>query len=111
MIVMKCPKLSQCPRVISSLDHELEYINSLPERRLENGEPRADHEDHGVAGQLVTLSVYARKAQEAWVASGGEMAALDNLRKCAAICIRALILYGCPPREGYDLFPNGDTNV
>jgi len=86
---MKIPLLSECPTVIAAIDSELEYQNLLT---------RTDGKDHGVAGQLVALNTFARKANDAWTNSAGEDAALHALRKCATIAIRALILYGVSAR-------------
>jgi len=86
---MKIPLLSECPTVIAAIDSELEYQNLLT---------RTDGKDHGVAGQLVTLERYARKANDAWTDNAGENEALHALRKCATIAIRALILYGVSAR-------------
>lgn len=47
----------------------------------------------------MALAVYANKAMDAWVHSAGDEAALDALRKCAAIAVRALEQYGCPERK------------
>ncbi len=79
--------------VIDAINGELEYQESLSSNNC-----RADRKDHGLPGQLVTLHAYSRKASEAWVCNGGNEPALDNLRKCAAICIRALVRFGCPTR-------------
>lgn len=98
----RCPLLSsdscQSRDVLKAIDDELTYINFLADSNYEKWPNRTDKEDHGVAGQLVTLSRYVRKAEDAWADNPGNRAALDELRKCAAIAIRALILYGCPPR-------------
>jgi len=85
------PLLSDCPSVIAAIDSELEYQNLLTSNRT-------DGKDHGVAGQLVTLERYVRKANDAWTDSAGEDDALHALRKCATIVIRALILYGVSAR-------------
>jgi hypothetical protein len=84
------------PRVIAAINGELRYQSSLPDSG------RADRTDHGVAGQLVTLEDYTRKATTAWVQSNGDQEALNALRKIAAIACRALVLYGCPTREGFE---------
>ncbi len=80
--------------VIDALNDELKYQDSMA------GTQRADTMDSGVAGQVVALSRYARKAEDAWTDNAGDEAALDALRKCAAIAVRALIKYGCPKRKG-----------
>ena len=78
--------------IVHAIDEELAYQSSL------EGQGRVDEQDHGVAGQLVTLEHYTRKATATWVDNAGETEALDSLRKVAAIAIRALELYGCPRR-------------
>ncbi len=92
MIRLACPMLSECPSVIAAIDSELQYQNDLPFARGEK--PRADEIDHGVAGQLVTLERYTRKAMDAWTDNAGEDEALHMLRKIAGIATRALLLYG-----------------
>lgn len=79
--------------VIDAINEELAYQSTL------QGSGRADAESHGVAGQLVTLNVYTQEANVAWTKKAGNDAALDALRKVAAIAIRALEEYGCPRRE------------
>lgn len=87
-----CDALSLAPDIIEAIDEELEYQNSL------NESGRADGADNGVAGQLVTLTRYVRKAEDAWTDHPGDGAALNEIRKIAASAIRTLILYGCPRR-------------
>jgi len=79
--------------VIDAIDGELFYQSTL------QGSGRADALEHGVAGQLVTLAVYVREAEAAWAKQAGDEAALDALRKVAAIAVRALETYGCPVRK------------
>lgn len=90
---MKNTLLKLTPEVIAAIDEELSYMASLQDLG------RADAEDHGVPGQIVTLATYARKAQDAWVNNAGEQQSLHELRKVATIAIRALLLHGCPRRE------------
>jgi hypothetical protein len=89
---MKLPPVAMTPEVIDAINGELVYQSTL------QGSGRADAQDHGVAGQLVTLRAYMRKAEDAWVRAAGDEAALGQLRKVAAIAVRALIVYGCPRR-------------
>ncbi len=84
-------KLTQ--EVIDAINEEFLYQSTL------KGSGRADARDHGVEGQLVTLRVYLREAEVAWTKNSGDEAALDALRKCAAIALRALVQYGCPRRK------------
>lgn len=79
--------------VITAINEELAYQATLPDSG------RADAKDHGVSGQLVTMERYLRKANDAWTDNPGEEAALDVMRKLAAIAVRALETYGCPRRK------------
>lgn len=88
----KLPLLSMSTEVIDAINEELTYQTTL------SGSGRADAVDHGVAGQLVTLGCYVHDANLAWTKNAGDEAALDVLRKVAAIAIRALETYGCPRR-------------
>lgn len=92
--MIKCPMLNA--EVCDAINEELDYQNSLIDT------PRAGGQDYRVAGQVLTLTEYVDRARSAWVNNGdeeGDRLALDNLRKCAAICCRALLLYGCPRRD------------
>lgn len=97
--MLKCPVLSNCHAVISAIDGELEYQNSMINT------DRAGDRDNGVAGQLVTLTDYVARANAAWTQNNTDIRALEAIRKCAGICVRALILYGCPIREGSQAIP------
>ncbi len=77
--------------VIDAVNEELAYTATL----VEQG--RSDGVHHGLKGQLLTLSVYTRRAVDAWV-NLREDQALHELRKCAPIAIRALLTEGCPRR-------------
>ena len=88
--------------VIQAINEELEYQNKMA------GTPRATYEDNGVAGQVLSLQTYARKANDAWTLNDGNYEALDELRKCAAIAIRALVRFGCPRRETRDKTLKGE---
>lgn len=78
--------------IINAIDDELEYIGTL------NDQGRSDGEHHGIAGQLLTLKHYTDRAMALWVMNRGSDDALHELRKCAAIAIRALLTEGCPKR-------------
>lgn len=93
----KLPPLAITQEVIDGVNGELSYQSILQDSG------RADAREHGVEGQLVTLKVYADEAMVAWVKNPGDDAALDALRKVAAIAIRPLIQYGCPPRKSKPL--------
>ncbi len=90
---MDTQQVQLTPEVIAALNEELAYQNSIA------GTSRADDiNDNGVAGQVITLNTYARKANDAWALNAGDEKALNELRKCAAIAIRALVRHGCPRR-------------
>lgn len=78
--------------VVRLIQEELSYQDSMA------GTDRANTGDNGVAGQLVILERYTRKAVDAWTDNAGDENALHELRKVAAIAIRALVCYGCPRR-------------
>ena len=84
-------KVQLTQEVIDGINAELNYQNSLP------GTDRADLSDNGLAGQLVSLGTYAAKARDAWTLNGSNEPALQEIRKCAAICARALVRFGRPP--------------
>lgn len=92
---MKTIPIKMSSTVIEAINGELQYQATL----MDQG--RADNTDYGVEGQLTTLAVYTRRAQEAWTDNATSEQALDVLRKVAAIAVRALELYGCPRREGF----------
>jgi hypothetical protein len=89
----KLPQIAMTSEVIRAINEELVYQSTL------QGSGRADAREHGVEGQLVTLSTYVRKAEDAWTQEAGDEAALNELRKIAAIAVRALVQYGCPRRK------------
>jgi len=91
----KLAPITVTDEVVEALNGELAYQATL------QGSGRADAVNHGVSGQLVTLSVYTDEALVAWTKTAGEEAALNALRKVAAIAVRALVEYGCPRREGF----------
>lgn len=82
------------PEVISAINEELAYVATLADQG------RSDTVHYGIVGQLATLQTYARYANDDWVTNPGSDAALNTLRKCAAIAIRALLTEGCPRRGG-----------
>jgi hypothetical protein len=81
------------PEVIARINEELAYQETLHEVG------RSDTKDHGVEGRLVMLEAYTRKAIDAWANNCGDDQALDVMRKIAAIAVRGLLTYGCPPRK------------
>lgn len=89
---MKNTELKLTPEVIEAINEELAYTAGL------QTQGRADSVDYGVEGQLVTLSTYTRKAIDAWTNNAGNEQSLHELRKVAAIAIRALLTAGCPRR-------------
>ncbi len=78
--------------VVTAINEELAYTATLQEQG------RSDAVHYGTEGQLLTLNTYARKAIDAWVNNPSDEQALHQLRKCAAIAVRALLTEGCPRR-------------
>jgi len=93
------PLLSDSPAVIAAIDSELAYHNRL-------GSNRTDDVDHGVAGQIVTITELSRQLNAAWYGGPGEDDAIHLMRKIAASAIRSLILYKVSAR-----LMNGDNGV
>lgn len=88
-------KIQLTLEVIDAINSELAYAGTLQDQG------RADADEYGVEGQLITLSTYTRRALDAWTNNASDEQAKHELRKVAAIAIRALILNGCPRREGF----------
>ena len=80
--------------VVDAINEELAYVATLSEQG------RSDTVHYGTAGQLLTLSTYTQRAIDAWTENPGNDGALHNLRKVAAIAVRALLTEGCPRRGG-----------
>ena len=90
---MDTEKIQMSQEVIDALNEELRYQNLMA------GSPRANEEDNGLAGQIVTMATYLRKVEDSWTMNNGCSASLDNLRKVVATGIRALERFGCPRRN------------
>ncbi len=95
------------PEVISAINDELAYVATLSEQG------RSDTVHYGTAGQLLTLSTYTQRAIDAWTENPGNDGALHNLRKVAAIAVRALLTEGCPRRGGSldNIFDSSDIGA
>ena len=86
------PKVRLTDEVISAINEEFEYQESR--WNFSN----APANEPSVSNRLVTLRVYLAKAEEAFANNQGDKAALDVLRKVAALALRPLIEHGCPRR-------------
>jgi hypothetical protein len=75
------------------IDGERDYQRSL----LGPGGVRSC-ETQEVGSYLLLLQDYVDKAQVAWVAHHGDVAALDVIRKVAGIAVRCMEEHGAPPR-------------
>jgi hypothetical protein len=58
---------------------------------------------HSVEAEILMMSSYIRKAEDAWTNNKGEEAALDVVRKIAGLAIRCLEHHGCPERQSPEL--------
>ena len=81
------------PAVANAINEELAYQESMQSPNC-----RADQDDHGLPGQILTLEEYVTKLRSAWVGTAGNEGGLDTLRKVAAIAVRGLVRFGCPRR-------------
>jgi hypothetical protein len=90
---MDTDKIQMSQEVIYAINEELSYQNAM------SGTDRANGEDNGIAGQIVTMATYLRKVEDDWTLSNGNTAALDSLRKVVATGVRALERFGCPRRQ------------
>ena len=77
--------------VYKLIDNERNHQNSLPP-------DRTDGHTHTVGEELVLLQVYLRRALDAWVDNPGDNAALNEIRKIAAISVRCIENHGAPSR-------------
>jgi hypothetical protein len=78
--------------VYTIVDGERDYQDSLPPSRT-------DGREHTVGEFLVMLQHYLNQAVEAWTLNPGDGAALDNVRKCAGICVKCMEVHGAPRRK------------
>lgn len=77
--------------VYHAINGERDYQNSL-------GSNRTDGHEKTVGDYLTMLSVYVRKAEEAWTSTSGDELALHEIRKIAAIAVRCMEEHGALPR-------------
>ena len=87
------PKITkaQFKEAAQALVGELAYQDSLP-RRTEDGEAKDP------AAFATLARVYLRKLEDNWAMNEGNELALHDLRKCAAIFVRAMIYCGVRER-------------
>jgi len=78
-------------QVYKLIDGERNYQETLPASRT-------DGRQHTAGEFLVMLQHYVNKAVEAWTLNAGDEAALDQIRKCAGICVHCMEDHGAPPR-------------
>lgn len=90
---MDTKQIQLTPEVIDAINGELAYQNTIA------GTSRADTVDYGLAGKLLVLSRLTRKAEDAFESQAGKEAALNEVRKIAAVACRTLALCGCPKRQ------------
>lgn len=77
--------------VYGAIDRERDYQNSLSPMRT--NEPV-----HSVGDELTMLATYLRKAQDAYTSTPGVDAAMHEIRKVAALAVRAMENHGAPTR-------------
>ena len=69
------------------INEEREYQEILPDTRT-------DGHQHQVGEELVLLQVYTQRALNSWVDNPGDLKALCEIRKVAAIAVRCLENHG-----------------
>ena len=79
-------------QVYERIDVERQYQDHLPSNRT-------DGSDKQVGSYLTMMRHYMTKAEEAWTMNRGDSAALDNVRKIAAIAVRCMEEHGAPTRN------------
>lgn len=87
--------------VYNAIDSERAYQNHV---WRENAGLEPESPVRTVAEELLMLEEYVAKARTAWTAAPRRHEVLvttDILRKCAAICVRAMENHGAPKREGF----------
>lgn len=84
--------------VYMAIDTERTYQDNLGSDRTEfptSGTRSIDHE----VGEFVTmLQHYQNELVKAWTTNAGSLAALDIVRKIAAISVNCMEQHGAPPR-------------
>lgn len=84
--------------VYAAIDSERAYQDSV---WRENAGTVAGEPVRTVAEELLMLDEYVKRAREAWTSAPREVEArvtTNILRKCAAICVRAMENHGAPHR-------------
>lgn len=81
------------------IDSERHYQNNL-------GVDRSDGVDRTVGDYLTMLDCYLRKAKDQWTNNPGNLEALHEIRKVAAIAVRCMEEHGAPSREVKDKSTN-----
>ena len=69
--------------VYKLIDEEREYQDDL-------GDDRTDGHIHSVTDELVLMQVYLQRALAEWANSSGDLYALVQIKKVAAIAVRCL---------------------
>jgi len=83
-------------RAYTAIGNELHYQEARAKR---------DNWDHknvpSVEGEILMIEEYVAKARAAYTNNAGNEQALHELRKVAAMCVRAMINHGAYEREGF----------
>lgn len=77
------------------IDGERDYQDSL-------GDDRTDGCLRTIGGYRILFGRYLRKAIDAWADNAGDLHALDEIRKLAAIAVRCLEEHGVDPRAPFN---------
>jgi len=84
--------MSRRERVYKTIDGERDYQDNL-------GLDRVDGHTHTVGEELILMNVHLDLAKAAWVNNPGDIEALEQVRKIAAIAVRCMENHGNPERK------------
>ena len=82
------------------IDKRKVYMVITEEREYQDrlGSERTEGKIHTVGDFLVMLQYYTTKAISEWTENAGDLSALHEIRKCAAICVHCMEEWGAPRR-------------
>lgn len=60
-----------------------------------------DEHPHEVGAWMTAIRSHLRKAEDAWASQSGDIGALEELRKVAALCVSCMMQHGAVPRSAY----------
>ena len=83
--------------IYQAIDQERDYQEGLGGDRAQR--PQGKRRLHQFSEFLTMLRHYLTQADAAWTGKAGQVAALDVIRKLAAIAVRGMEVHGAPARQ------------